>query len=183
MGTRTIICDTRQHAGKHDNKMGWWERHGVPTVQRALDFGDYATDGSNVVVDTKRSLDELCANLCGKAREHNRVRREMERARDAGCRLVFLVECVDVQSIDDVRGWTHTHCKRCYDYNRRKCDPRDRKFGCARHGTRKPSQGDVLAKVMETMSQRYRCVFEFANPRDSARRICELLGVGYDDDE
>lgn len=174
--TRQQVHGTDKHAQKHE----WWQAHGVELVRRKLDFGDYATDESNIVVDTKRNMSEICANLCGKTREHNRVRNEMERASESGYRLVFLIECTGYASIGDVAGWTHDHCKKCVHYKRKECKPRDLKSKCLKHSTRKPAQGDRLAKTMQTMSRKYGCRFEFVRPRDSARRICELLGVAYE---
>ena len=86
-----IYEDTRQQSGKHENKARWWEGHGVEVERAKLDFGDYmAADGSsNIVVDTKRSIDEVAMD-CG--RDHARFVREMERAKAAGCRLVVLIE-------------------------------------------------------------------------------------------
>ncbi len=174
---QTIICDTRQHVGKHENKMQWWEAHSVPTITERLDAGDYTTEGSNIVIDTKRNVMEMSANICGKAGEHNRVRREMERARDNGLRLYFLIECVGFETVDDLVGWTNDVCVRC----RYRCNPRNRREKCGKFGTRKPAQGDILVKTMKTMATRYGCRFEVVNPRESARRICELLGIDYEE--
>lgn len=176
MCIKIIKCDTRQQAGKHENKMEWWASHKVPTITEKLDVGDYAVDGSNIVVDTKRGLLEMSANVCGKTSEHNRVRREMERARDNGQRLYFLIECVGYGQLSDIARWTNDHCRHC----KYACDPRNRREKCKKHGTRKPAQGDVLLKTLNTMARRYGCVFEVVNPKSSARRICELLGVPYE---
>lgn len=56
---------------------------------------------------------------------------------------------------------------------------RDARGKCPRHGTRKPIQGPRLYKAMQTMSERYGVEFAFAKPNDSARYICERLGVRY----
>ena len=73
-----IYEDTRQQDGKHLQKQEWWKAHGIEVVRRKLDFGDYATDGSNVVVDTKRNVAEIAQNING--RQHARFKRECERA-------------------------------------------------------------------------------------------------------
>ena len=174
-----IWCDTRQHAGKHEIKNEWWASNGVSTSVRKLDFGDYGTEGSNCFVDTKRNIDELAQNL---GREHGRFRREIYRANAAGCLLVILVETDEARSVDDVIGWVSEHCRRCNHYRRESCDPRDRSCMCMRHGTAKPLQGDVLAKQMRTMELTRAVRFEFVRPEESARRICEILGVSYEDE-
>lgn len=173
-----IIEDTRQQAGKHERKHGWFAAHGVELVRRKLDAGDYMREGSNITVDTKASVDEIAGNISA---GHRRFRAECERARDAGLRLVVLVENLNgYRSIADVSPWTNGHCAACFKYRRKMCDPRGG-GGCARHGKRgKPIQGDRLAAAMSTMQRRYGVRFEFCAPDESARRICELLGVNYE---
>jgi hypothetical protein len=171
-----IWKDTRQHHGKHAVKEEWWESHGVPTVLKKLDFGDYQIDGSNVSVDTKQGLAEIAGNL---SREHNRFRREVERANDAGFLLVVLVETNEAECLEDVRKWCNTHCLKCTYRHGGLCNPRDDGV-CQRHGTKHPVQGEMLAKQMKTMESRYSVRFEFVRPENSAKRICELLGVKHD---
>lgn len=173
-----IIIDSRQQKGKHSIKHEWFAAHGVETERRKLEFGDYMTEGSNRSVDTKRNIDEIAQNING--RNHDRFKRECQRARDAGCRLIILVENRDgVESIEDLQGWTNGHCKRCASYYAKSCDPHGG-GKCSKHDTRKPIQGKRLARAMSTMHERYGVRFEFCNPHESARRICELLGVNYD---
>jgi len=172
----TLKKDSRQQAHKHELKDRWWALHGVPTVVVKLDFGDYMVDGSNRSVDTKRSIDEVASNI---SREHARFKREILRARDAGYRLVILIENREnVHELADLSGWTNGHCTKCK--YRRECDPHDLKSTCKRHGTKKPIQGEQLAKAMQTMSDKYGVRFEFCHPELSARRICELLGIHVD---
>lgn len=177
-----IVEDTRQqvHGGvdKHAAKHRWWAAHGVEVVRRKLDFGDYMTPGSNYSIDTKRNMAEIAQNINGK--NHQRFREECKRAQEAGCRLVVLVENTDgYHCLANVNAWTNTHCRHCIHYKRHACDPR-RAGRCARHGTPKPIQGDRLAKAMATMQERYGVRFEFCAPKESARIVCELLGVDYE---
>ena len=175
----SIKIDTRQQAGKHAIKDEWWASHGVSTVRCKLDFGDYMVDGSNVSVDTKRNIAEIAQNING--RNHDRFKRECIRARDAGCRLVVLVENRDgVHELSDVAKWTNDHCKACGVRRQGRCNPFNGRENCAKHGTRKPIQGPRLAKAMSTMSERYGVKFMFCDPRETARIICELLGVAYE---
>ena len=174
-----IRIDTRQQAGKHENKHEWWALHGVPTVRVKLDFGDYMTDGSNRSIDTKRSIDEIAQNINGK--QHGRFKRECQRAAAAGYRLVILIENEDgITDFGSLQAWTNTHCRYCVHFNKKACDPRDSGEKCRKHGTRKPIQGERLAKAMQTMTERYGVLFAFCHPKESAKIICELLGVKYD---
>ena len=43
------------------------------------------------------------------------------------------------------------------------------------------AQGPTLAKIMLRLESDYGCRFEFCHPARSARRICELLGVEWDE--
>jgi ribosome-associated protein len=173
-----IKVDTRQQAGKHEIKNEWWALHGVSTVRIKLDFGDYQTDGSNISVDTKRSVDEIAQNINGK--QHARFKRECQRAAAAGYRLVILIENDDgVYNFDGLKAWTNTHCRFCVHYKKKQCTPNDG-GKCEKHGTRKPIQGERLAKAMQTMTERYGVRFEFYPRADAAKRICLLLGVEYE---
>lgn len=171
-----ILIDTRQKAGKHINIDSWFDRHGITYRYKALSFGDYSVEGSNVVVDTKRSITEVAKN-CG--HDHARFVREMERARDAGYRLVILIEVPNYKSIEDVYKWVSKACRDyCPRWRARTCNPFV-STGCTKY-KRKPMQGPTLAKIMLRLERDYGCRFEFCHPARSARRICELLGVDYE---
>lgn len=177
MGAGVVVYeDSRQKVGKHDAKHAWFEEHGVEVVRKKLDAGDYATDQSNILIDTKRSLSEVAMDV---GRDHARFVREMERARDAGCRLVVLVEVGwPYKTTEDVAKWTNDACKRCEHYQRLLCDP---KAGgrCKRYRS-KPMLGSTMAKIIQSLEREHGCRFEYVNSRYSARRICELLGVNYE---
>lgn len=178
-----IIEDSRQqvHDGdKHAAKHAWWAAHGVEVERTALKFGDYMTDGSNVAVDTKRDLYELLGNL---GADYRRIDHECARAREAGYRLVFLVECgekyADPVELSKVRA---RFCLKCNHGQAGRCDPTREGSGCIKRGGRhKPFQGYQLAPRMKVLALKHGARFEFCNPSESAQRICELLGVEYRD--
>lgn len=173
--------DSRQQRGKHAEKHRWWADHGVTCLERcrALPFGDYVTDGSNIAVDTKRDVRELAMDA---GRDHARFRRELERARDAGWRLVVLTENRDgVRSAADLARWVNPTCRRCELAHTGHCHPLDA-GRCDMYGLRqRPLSGERFARMIATLSSRYGAVFEFCDPSRSAERICELLGVRYGD--
>ena len=183
--------DTLQqtHSGdKHAIKHEWWNAHGIIVVRVRVDgkhlpvpvtFGDYYREGANIVVDTKRNVAEIAANIGGK--DHQRFREECRRAKRDGYRLIILVENSEgISDLGSLTKWTNTHCIKCSIRNRRGCKPQDNAGKCPRHNTRKPIQGERLAKAMATMSEKYGVRFEFCNPNDSAKIICDLLGVKYE---
>lgn len=146
-----IIEDTRQQAGKHDIKHEWFGTNGVELVRSKLPFGDYALVPS-IAVDTKKDMDEIAANICGK--EHTRFINECKAAKAAGCSLVILVENeVGISDISQVHIWINP--RSVYSTN------------CV--------QGARLQKAMETISERYGVKFLFCKPEESAQRILEIL--------
>lgn len=165
-----VTEDSRQQQGKHTHIAAWMEAHGVAFEQRsrALPFGDYVSDnGSNVAVDTKKDIQELVMDV---GRDHDRFVRECERARDAGFRLVVLVESsARYNDRLELARWVSDVCRRC-----RRCDPR-LSVRCRRYRVR-PMQGATLAKIVDALERRHGVRFEFVSRAQCARRICELLG-------
>ena len=146
-----IIEDTRQQSGKHDIKHNWFVTHGISLVRSKLPFGDYAP-APKISIDTKRDIDEIAGNICGK--EHKRFINECKAARDAGCQLIILVENdLDINDISQVHTWENP--RNVYS------------DGCV--------QGPRLQKAMETIQERYGVRFMFCSPEESAQRITELL--------
>lgn len=167
--TRQIIKPRDKHKRKHD----WWKNHGVQVVRKTLSFGDYVLDGSNVVVDTKRNIQEVAMD-CG--RDHERFAREMERAREAGCRLVILIETGgNYKTVDDLERWLNDTCTRC-TYKGYECHPPTSR--CLRFRSR-PMSGVTLSRIMKTMADHHGCRFELCHPLMAAKRVCDLLGVRY----
>lgn len=143
--------DTRQQAGKHEAKHDWFAAHGVELVRSKLPFGDYALVPS-VAVDTKKDMEEIAANICGK--EHTRFINECKAAKAAGCTLVILVEnTVGIRELSQVHTWINPRA--IYSKN------------CV--------QGSRLQKAMETISERYGVRFLFCQPEESAERIIAIL--------
>lgn len=155
---RALIEDSRQQLGKHEKKHERWGSLGVPIVRSKLPFGDYALMPT-VAVDTKYSIVELHMDL---TTEHKRFREECIGARDAGCRLVILVENNQgVRSLDDLKEWTEplgTFLKR-------------------RNAKRKIG-GKRLAAMCRTMSVKYGVEFMFCAPEESADIVLEILRGG-----
>lgn len=173
-----IICDTRQQKGKHGHVDGWFAAHGVPFRYAKLDAGDYMRDepGWNVTVDTKKDVQELAGN-CG--REHARFARELDRARDAGCRLYILVE--ELEAYNDrskLAMWVCRTCRMCGEFRAKRCDPN---FDKCRKRRSKPLNGATLAKIITKLERDHGALFLFCKRGDSARVICDLLGVEYDE--
>lgn len=146
-----IIEDTRQQSGKHDIKHNWFVTHGISLVRCKLPWGDYAI-APKITIDTKRNMDEIAGNICG--REHKRFINECKAARDAGCKLIILVENdLGITDISQVHLWDNPRSIYSAD--------------CV--------QGARLQKAMITIQERYGVTFLFCSPEDSAEKITELL--------
>ena len=152
-----IFEDTRQQAGKHDAKHEWWGDNGFTLVRSKLAFGDYCLPPS-AAVDTKASIVELASDV---ERDHERFRRELEGARDAGCRLFILVENDDgVRSLDDLEGWVEGN----KSFNRRRAKRR--------------IYGKRISEACRTMEERYGATFLFCPPEESAEIVTSILERG-----
>lgn len=158
MGAVHLIEDSRQQAGRHGRKHARWAERGVGLIRCKLAFGDYCLPPA-VSVDTKASIAELAYDI---DHDHDRFRRELAGARDAGVRLVVLVENEHgVRSLGDLACWVES----------------PEEYGRRRHARRR-LHGERLAKACATMAERYGAAFEFCGPDESAGRILEILGVG-----
>lgn len=148
-----VIEDTRQQNNKHTMKHDWFNQNDVHIIRCKLPFGDYALPPA-IAIDTKKGLDEIAGNICGGHEEHQRFKRECIAARDAGCRLYFLVENdLGISSIDQVHTWKNPRSEYYAD--------------CV--------QGPRLEKAMKTMAERYGCVFLFCDYSETAQIIKDIL--------
>lgn len=164
-----LLEDTRQQGSgssdKHAVKHECWAAAGVEVVRSKLAWGDYCLPPA-ISVDTKRSIAEMAQNI---DQHHERFRREMEGARDAGVKLVVLVENEDgVTDLASLAEWREG----------------DWQFAKRKNAKRR-LDGMRLAKACATMQDRYGVSFEFCAPEDAARRVVEILteggGGGQDD--
>lgn len=145
-----ILEDTRQQKGKHTLKNEFWASEGDTITRCKLPWGDYCKPPT-VSVDTKADITEICQNMCGSMKEKRRFAEEVKGARDAGCRLVFLIEDSRYQNTSDLYG------EKIYLHSGRTI------------------KGDQLALAMETMAARYGCEFRFCRPEDAGQVVKDIL--------
>lgn len=144
----TVIEDSRQKGGKHQQKHIGFEDLGVDLLRCKLPFGDYALPPA-VSVDTKENLQEIAGNLCGSMKERDRFIRECKAAAAAGCQLVIMVETEHDGSLLDL--------------------------GDIRIGSGKVVTGLQLYRAMTAVSGRYGVRFVLVRPEDAAREIMRIL--------
>lgn len=148
-----IVEDTRQKAGRHENKHQYWDSAGVGWLRSALPFADYWPT-PKIAVDTKQDIVEITLNMCGAGKEKRRFREECKKAKEAGCKLVFLIEDSRFNVPEDLFGqsiWLH-------------------------NGQTIP--GDQVYIAMKMHEERYGCEFWFCDPEESGLVIEELLKDG-----
>lgn len=188
-----IVEDKGQQAGKHENKHRWFDSHDVELLQAPLPVGDYIlyTDavedvirrkakrgvdlkkldflGSyKVCVDTKRDMQEIVGNICG--RQHERFRDECILAKNNGIQLYVLVENEDdIHCIADVFAWENPRIK----ISKWITTPSGKRRKILRYPD--ATKGETLAKAMRTMQDKYSVKFLFCHPDEAGERILQLL--------
>lgn len=159
----TLQIDTRQQETKHSAKHGYFASLGIHCVRTKLYVGDYMFVGGVRAVDTKRDLQELAADI---DQQHDRFRRELVNARDAGIALTVLVENADgVRDLDGLAAWAEPAAS----------------FAKRKHAKRRIS-GLRLAKACMTMSDRYGVSWAFCSPEEAGAKVIEILtgGAGHE---
>lgn len=149
----TIQIDSREKPKERIRIEAQLDRLGVQHFCSKLYAGDYASlDRPRLCVDRKKNLLELCGNV---TQDHERFRKELLRAQEAGIRLIFLVEHgFPIFELRDVPCWTNP---------RRRTSP-------------KATSGEQLYKTLCTIRDRYNTDFLFCAPDDTGRTLTEILG-------
>lgn len=148
-----IQIDTRQQKGKHILTDKVFEELGVDVRHFGMLVGDYQIFGKgDIVVDTKKDIVELASNLF---QQHDRFKRECLTAQSGGVKLIVLIE-EDFASIEDMAGrWTSPLKKNGEPYTY--------------------ANSKILAKVMQTMQDKYGVEFKFCDKEETGKKILEIL--------
>ena len=160
----TIQVDSREKQKAISGILRDFRTAGVNYYISKLYVGDYMSlDNPRVVVDRKQNLTEICGNVC---QQHERFRRELIRAQEAGIRLVILCEHGHgIQCLEDVLFWRNPR-----EIVRKRING---------HWTivhQKVMQGDVLYRILCTMQRKYGVQFLFCDKEETGQKIVELLG-------
>lgn len=153
--SKYVIVDSREKPKAIERTLQYFSDHGIEYEVSKLLFGDYMDwNRPGVVVDRKQNIAELAKNCTV---EHERFRREMEKARKAGAVLVVLVEqnrykdrgeWVEVDSIEDLLRWSSPHTM---------------------------VRGEKVYRVLASWTAKYPLRVEFCDKRSTGRRIAEIL--------
>lgn len=150
-----ILEDTRQQDGKHKNIESYFSKAGITVERCCLYVGDYAiANDMSRAVDTKQDVLEIAKDVLSS--DHDRFRRECERAMAAGIKLLILIE----ETLPDggLVSWKA---------------PKD-----ARGRALSTVKGETLRRAMLTMTVKYGVRFRFCDSRKTGRIIAEYLAEG-----
>ena len=166
----TIQIDTREHKNEAARIERQFDAMGVSHFRSKLYCGDYQSlDNGRLVIDRKKDLQELCGNV---TQQHERFRRELIRARDAGIRLIVLCEHGNgIERLADVYFWQNPRLERMrwiVEDGRPKQIP----------AYPKAINGPQLLRSLQTISEKYGVGFNFCDPSRTGEMIVRLLGGG-----
>lgn len=166
----TIQIDTREHKAELKRIEQQFDAMGVEHFRSKCFVGDYQSiDNGRLVVDRKKDLQEIIGNV---TTQHERFRRELVRASQAGIKIVVLCEHgKGIQTMDDVRKW---HNPRLDMMKFAVVDGKACKVKAYPNAT----TGERLAKTLESISERYDVRFVFCQPSETGETIVRLLGGG-----
>ena len=153
--SKYIIIDSREKPKAIGKILDYFDKNGIEYEVSKLLFGDYMDwNRPGIVVDRKQNIAELAKNCTV---EHERFRREMEKAKKAGATLVVLVEqnrykdrdsWVEVNSIEDLLRWSSPHTM---------------------------VRGEKVYRVLASWTAKFPLRVEFCDKRSTGRRIAEIL--------
>ena len=167
-----ILEDTRNQVGKHDTKADYFKAQGIEVRRTKLYVGDYTLPANqSVCIDTKKDIQELIGDICGK--QHERFRNELLRASEANIKLIILVE--DEGGYCDYKKTIYNKPVTCLDDLFHWKNPRLFIWRKGKQLYPNATKGSVLAKACITMQKKYGVSFEFCRKENAGKRIIELL--------
>lgn len=165
-----LLEDTRNQIDKHNLKNIYFEEQGITVRRTKLYCGDYTLpDDQSVCIDTKKDIQELVGDICGKS--HNRFRDECIRAQEAHIQLIILTENVGGEI---KRGIENETIYRLEDLHKWK-NPRLFIIKSGKQLYPRATRGVTLMKACMSMQKKYGVKFLFTTPKESGKRIIELL--------
>lgn len=191
-----IIEDKGQQDNKHIAKHIFFEKNGIYWERYPLPVGDYILYNDavsdvirrkqerhvevkkvdflgtyDVCVDTKKDMQEIVGNICGK--QHARFRDECILAQNNGIKLYVLIENEDgITSLDDVPNWINPRLAR---YQKTKEMHAQGKWRSEKLAKAPPTSGVILAKAMRTMQEKYGVEFRFCKKENAGLEVVKLL--------
>lgn len=154
-----IFIDSREKRHAIEKIVDTFQQEGIRYETNKLYVGDYQEFGNPyLVIDRKQSIDELAGNC---TTEHDRFKRELERAKELGIHLVILVEQasfsdrgkrVQIHDIEDLMLWSS-------------------KWSTV--------PGERIYRILNAWRYKYDIEIQFCRKVDTGKRIIEILGGSH----
>lgn len=167
-----IVHDTRDRIGKHNNVDTGLTALGHKIVRTKLYVGDIALlNDQTTCIDLKSGLNEVYGNII---QQHDRFVRECRRAQEANIRLIILCQEPGIGSVQDVAAWNNP---RRIKWEKLRDAHRNGRRMKETLSPYPPVSSERLSKAMQTISERYGVEWRFCDKSETAKKICELLGL------
>ena len=154
-----LLIDSREKPKAIRSIVKYFDSIGLVHETSKLFIGDYQDfNRPQIIVDRKQNIAELAKNCTA---DHERFRRELERAQKANTTLVLLVEqnrykdgdrWIHVETIEDLMLWESPHTT---------------------------IRGEKVYRVLRSWMAKYPLRVEFCDKRSTGRRIYEII---YEED-
>ena len=180
-----INCDTRERKNQHILK--YFEKKNIEYETKKVDEGDYKLEGKNTIcIERKGNLNEIMANIT-----QARFKRELERAKQKGVKLIVLIEnSSNINSIDDIPlKWKNPRLEQYKrtlkwklglnyhaEYNEWELYRQAKERGLQTY--RPPISPEQLRKALHTIEENkedYDVSFEFCSKSETGQKILEIL--------
>lgn len=155
-----LIVDTREKPRAITKILKYFDDNHIEYVRKKLDYGDYMDHKHpELSIDRKQNIQELSMNC---TRDHARFRRELERTKAAGARLIILVEqnrykdrdeWIHVRHIEDLMRWSSPYTQ---------------------------VRGEKVYRVLASWCAKYPVRVEFCDKQSTGKRIYEII---YEENE
>lgn len=194
-----LVEDKAQKIDQHEMKNRWWKSQGIEVMRYPLPVGDYILADEKVrelikrkqkrnveikkmdfvgtykvCVDTKKDIQELIGDICGK--QHERFRDECMFAKNNGIKLYILVENNSIV-INERKGIYSPYID-SIDNLHRYVNPRLFIWRGGKQLYPTATKGITLKKACMTMTKKYGVEFMFCRPNQAAKKVIELLAMG-----
>ncbi|MBO7733942.1 MAG: hypothetical protein J6S67_15365 [Methanobrevibacter sp.] len=194
-----LVEDKAQKIDQHEMKNRWWGSEGIQVMRYPLPVGDYIIADEKVMelikrkqkrnveikkmdfvgtykvcVDTKKDIQELIGDICGK--QHDRFRDECLFAKNNGIKLYILVENTAI-TINERKGIYSPYIDSLNNLHRF-VNPRLFIWRGGKQMYPTATKGMTLKKACLTMTQKYGVEFVFCRPNEAAEKVIELLATG-----
>jgi len=153
-----LLIDSREKPKAIRSIVKYFDSIGLVHETSKLFIGDYQDfNRPQIIVDRKQNISELAKNCTA---DHERFRRELERAQKANTTLVVLVEqnrykdrdrWIHCESVEDLMLWESPHTT---------------------------IRGEKVYRVLRSWMAKYPLRVEFCDKRNTGRRIYEIIYEG-----